>query len=146
MTDDIRALVPEDAGPWAHDLEDMIRRIPEGFGRHLAVPRGWFPIIVRAHERIKALLPEYELLGVRQKYGGLRFYYEASGLTEELMDQIDAIVEEAERAAIRTCEVCGEPGCPRVSHPRSPWVKTLCTRCAGDEWTTDERWARVLQG
>lgn len=52
----------------------------------------------------------------------------------------ERIVAEAERAAARTCERCGEPGRMHRTKAPSPWLKTLCGRCAGEDHLTPEAW------
>ena len=54
---------------------------------------------------------------VKEKFGGLRFYYDYGD------DFIAGLVEMAEIWAEHTCEVCGSPGKPRND---LSWVRTLC--------------------
>lgn len=58
------------------------------------------------------------LVQVKEKFGGLRFYYDGGNAT------INAYVEFAEGMASRTCEVCGSPGKSR----NTGWIKTLCDK------------------
>lgn len=61
---------------------------------------------------------------VKEKFGGLRFYYSR---TDETLDRM---IEEAEAKAWVTCEECGAPGSPRGGG----WVRTLCdTHAEGRE-------------
>jgi hypothetical protein len=53
---------------------------------------------------------------VKEKFGGLRFYYEGGD------DQVHGMVRMAESWASVTCEVCGKPGQLRSGG----WIKTLC--------------------
>ncbi|MDQ3632167.1 MAG: hypothetical protein M3417_13035, partial [Actinomycetota bacterium] len=56
-----------------------------------------------------------------------------------LFDQAISLSEH--RSAV-TCERCGEPGGPLMTHSRYPWHKTLCAACAdADErdWLTREQ-------
>jgi hypothetical protein len=73
--------VPADAGEHAAGLERMLRRIPNGWGRWVSCDAGWYPLLVRLDENISALLPEYEIHQMKEKYGTLRFYW---GLPELL--------------------------------------------------------------
>lgn len=53
---------------------------------------------------------------VKEKFGGLRFYYEGGD------EHIHGMVRMAESWASVTCEVCGKPGQLRSGG----WIKTLC--------------------
>lgn len=53
---------------------------------------------------------------IKEKFGGLRFYYSGGD------DHIYGMVRMAESWASKTCEVCGKPGEIRSGG----WIKTLC--------------------
>lgn len=53
---------------------------------------------------------------VKEKFGGLRFYYEGGDAT------IDGMVRMAESWAAHHCEDCGKPGKSRSGG----WIRTLC--------------------
>ena len=78
--------VPEDAGEHADALRGMLVRIPDGWGRWIRCDRGWYPLLVELDEQLRALLPNYELDQVKEKYGGLRYYWESG---EEIQDPND---------------------------------------------------------
>lgn len=79
--------IPEDAGEYADALRRMLMRIPKGWGRWISCSRGWYPIIVELDEQLAALFPTYEINQVKEKYGGLRFYWEVN---ETLTDPADS--------------------------------------------------------
>jgi|LauGreDrversion4_2_1035121.scaffolds.fasta_scaffold66292_4 hypothetical protein len=53
---------------------------------------------------------------VKEKFGGLRFYYEGGDAV------VDGMVRMAESWANHTCEECGKPGGMR----HGGWIRTLC--------------------
>lgn len=55
---------------------------------------------------------------IKEKFGGLRFYYQGGD------DHIDGMVTMAEIWAGRTCEKCGEKGKRRDGG----WIRTLCDK------------------
>lgn len=55
---------------------------------------------------------------VKEKFGGLRFYYHGGD------DVVDGMVRMAESWAANTCETCGEKG--TLHH--GGWVRTLCDK------------------
>lgn len=72
------------------------------------------------------------VLQVKEKFGGLRFYYEGDRY-EELMAMVDA----AEARSYHTCEDCGayevlrhENGKPVfLVTTEGTWLKSLCPKC-----------------
>jgi hypothetical protein len=95
---------------------------------------GWYPIISQLDLDIRKVAPDYTILQIKEKFGGLRYYI--GSLHESVFDQVHAIISEAERVADETCECCGEPG---ELCRRGGWLKTLCKQCFV-EWTEyDER-------
>jgi hypothetical protein len=55
---------------------------------------------------------------IKEKFGGLRFYYQGGD------DYISGMVTMAESWAGRTCETCGEKG----DHRTGGWIRTLCDK------------------
>ncbi len=70
--------VPEDAGEHAGALRGILLRIPDGWGRWISCDRGWYPLLVELDEQLHRVLPNYVLHQVKEKFGGLRYYW-ASG-------------------------------------------------------------------
>lgn len=66
----------------------------------------------KTEEKVKQVVA----VQVKEKFGGLRFYYEGGD------EQIYGMVRMAESWADNTCEVCGHPGKSRGGG----WIKTLC--------------------
>ncbi len=58
---------------------------------------------------------------VKEKFGGLRFYYSGGDSS-----YIRGVVDMAEQMSYRTCEVCGAPG----KSNGGPYVRTLCDKHA----------------
>ncbi|MGB7848541.1 MAG: hypothetical protein WBL63_23210 [Candidatus Acidiferrum sp.] len=85
---------------------------------------GWFEILWRLCEDLEPLVAEaekatgqpFEVLQVKQKLGGLRFYVNHG------TDAIRMRIEAAEGESLRTCEVCGQPG----SRREGGWIRTAC--------------------
>lgn len=88
------------------------------------VGEGWWPIVKALHTTIDSLAPGYEVLQIKEKFGGLRFYYRLPNGTSELATStIHVMTDAAEALSFRTCENCGKPGTHRNSHG---WWFTLC--------------------
>jgi hypothetical protein len=116
--------------------QKMVERWPTWFNtggdiRHTAMPRGfthddgWFDILWRLCEDLEPLVAEFEqetgsqfeVLQVKEKFGGLRFYVNCRR-NDAIRQRILAAIEES----FHTCEICGQPGKLR----EDSWIKTLC--------------------
>lgn len=121
--------MPKDAHGFEDGLRAIMMRIPNGWGRWISCSRGWYPIIIELDEAMAAIDPDYELHQVKEKLGGLRYYFRASeSITEADRQRMDELVDEAEERCESACELCGEPGV-RHATPHG-WLKTLCQSCA----------------
>src|SRR6202046_2442093 len=86
---------------------------------------GWFDILWRLCEDLEPLVAEFErtsglkfeVLQVKEKFGGLRFYVNCRR-NVAIRQRIGIAADES----FHTCEVCGEPGELREER----WIKTLC--------------------
>jgi hypothetical protein len=91
----------------------------EGDIRYTLMPRGfthddgWFDILWRLCEDLEPLVAkfeqetgsQFEVLQVKEKFGGLRFYVNCRR-NEAIRQRIGIAADES----FRTCEVCGQPG------------------------------------
>ncbi len=129
--------VPEDAGEHADALRGMLLRIPDGWGRWIRCGRGWYPLLVELDEQLRALLPNYVIHQVKEKFGGLRYYWESSeDVHDEQAQRVELankLVHTAEARAAVTCELCGAAGRLRRTPPPARRYKTLCPDCAERE-------------
>lgn len=87
---------------------------------------GWFGIIKKLCQELKALKPKgLVVTQVKEKYGGLRFYYNGPSGSEKLTKQVEKLVRGAEAKSLVTCEDCGKKG----RHGETTygyWVYTCC--------------------
>lgn len=65
----------------------------------VSAPRAWLPHLDRLDRSIAEIDPEYQLAQVKQKLGGLCFYLQAAGRTEQDRARIAELVREAEHAS-----------------------------------------------
>ncbi|WP_211171924.1 hypothetical protein [Mycobacteroides abscessus] len=130
--------MPGDAAGFEDGLRAIMMRIPEGWGRWISCSRGWYPIVIQLDEALAEIDPEYELHQVKEKFGGLRYYFHASeSIAEADRKRMDELVDDAEEKCERTCELCGDPGV-RHTTPHG-WYRTLCETCAAAEGKGYER-------
>ena len=83
----------------------------------LGVGPGWNDIIYDLNKKLEAEKPDYQILQIKEKFAGLRFY------TDKLPYSGWDAISEAEKLSLETCEECGRPG---KIWSRKGWVRTLC--------------------
>jgi hypothetical protein len=129
-----------DYDQFAKSMEEKFPKMFAGKYGGFAVGKGWYPIIeslcnnIQHHinwvnETRERLLtnnpwnhtipdecPQVIVEQIKEKFGGLRFYYQGGD------DRIQGMVSMAESWAGRTCEECGSPGKSRGGG----WIRTLC--------------------
>ncbi len=91
-----------------------------------AVGAGWWPVIeslcanIQSHinwkNREQQVVPQVVVAQIKEKFGGLRFYYDGGD------DVVRGMVRMAEAWADASCEECGKPGTRRSGG----WIRTLC--------------------
>lgn len=96
---------------------------------YFEVNDGWFDLIHELSTKLYPLVKDFNIQykdtfiplkfsvsQVKEKYGSLRFYADLT------TNEMNILIEEAEKRSKKICEVCGKPGEIRRGH----WVNTLC--------------------
>lgn len=105
-----------------------------------AVGDGWRGILEELSAKINALDPKDFVIAdqVKEKFGGLRFYYHIEAddayQAKTLFKKVERLVRKASDKSYETCEKCGRPG--STDHPEkkpSSWICVLCDDCAKKE-------------
>jgi hypothetical protein len=111
---------------WRNYLSrDFKKSFPELACQYCACPRGWKRPVRRALRELSRVRKEHgdvQVLEIKEKFGGLRFYTFTLN-NEEL---ISPIISRVEKACSCRCQECGRPGEYRALHGRRA---TLCDRC-----------------
>lgn len=125
--------------------KQMVEKYPRYFGEDthyggFAIGEGWYHIVdalmnqiqnhinwsIKNHEwdlendkeDVRPVCPEVTVTQIKEKFGGLRFYYDGG-------DQyISGLVSMAESWADHTCETCGNKGKRRSGG----WIRALCDK------------------
>ena len=58
-------------------------RFAEGWVPELAVYEAWIPYVEKLDAELEALIPGYEVHQVKDKFGGLRYYFEVPADTPD---------------------------------------------------------------
>ena len=96
---------------------------------------GWSALIETLCQRINTILkddPEalLEVLQVKEKFGGLRFYYQLN----DARDETEVLIREAVSLAVEACDgVCERCGRPGKLGSRNGWLRTSCSVCRVDK-------------
>jgi hypothetical protein len=109
--------------------KSMEEKYPKMFSQSyggFAVGEGWWPILqalcsniqhyLNWKNRESEVVPQVVVAQIKEKFGGLRFYYDGGD------DQVTGMVRMAEAWADKSCETCGAPG----TSGSKGWIKTLC--------------------
>lgn len=116
----------------------------EPFGEETG--EGWKDIIQSTHEKLKYIDPDYKIAQIKEKFGGLRYYFDPSFDYGSIQVNImDDIVRAAEHQASYTCELCGAYGWGTEVELRvdRSYYYGYCKECS-DKFVADrnERWGK----
>lgn len=122
--------IPKDAGKYRDALAIVLLRIPDGWSRSILCGPGWYPLIAELHLNLSRVDIDYDVLQVKEKYGTLRYYARTHADDSIILDDFDALIEEAESRSALICESCGNPGQLSASENLGERrYKTLCRGC-----------------
>lgn len=109
----------------------MAERFPKMFANPyggFACGEGWWPILEKLCSNIQHYLdwknkqaevvPQVTVAQIKEKFGGLRFYYDGGN------EHISGMVRMAEAWADASCEDCGAPATKKTSG----WIKNVCDK------------------
>jgi hypothetical protein len=116
----------QDYEQFAKNMEERFPKMFAGKYGGFAVGAGWWPILEHLCHNIQShidwknkqgqTVPQVTVEQIKEKFGGLRFYYQGGD------DEISGMVRMAESWAEIACEDCGGIGKRRGGG----WVRTLC--------------------
>lgn len=105
---------------------ELMDNIPCGF----YCPKGWSSLVWDLMQNIELELngdmSRLTISQVKEKFGGLRFYYSVSG-DRDTYDAIGTWVAAAERVSVLTCVTCGTQKGVTTKGPG--WISTKCDPC-----------------
>ena len=105
-------------------VEALKEKIPSLFGKYINVDEGWYQIIVDCDKELTEIDPHYQILQIKEKFGGLRYYMTpCNDTTEEQRNKMYEVISKYEAIAACTCEATGKPGVLMKSI--GGWLKTL---------------------
>ena len=78
--------------------------------------------------------PTVDLIQVKEKFGGLRFYIDGGN------NYIDGMISLAEDMSYRICEICGTS---KNIGQTSGWITTICKDCFDKGRTNSKSWKPI---
>lgn len=99
------------------------------------IGEGWADLVSDLVDDLEKVDPDFKVVQVKEKFGGLRFYVDyyisseetESGSNKEARQKyIRSLVSAAEAKSYLICEDCGEPG---STSSIGYWIVTLCENC-----------------
>ena len=106
------------------EIEALKTKISPAFGKYISVDEGWYQIVVDCDKELTAIDPNYQILQIKEKFGGLRYYMTPSNdTTEEQRDKMYKVISKYEVKAAQTCEATGKSGV--LMRSIGGWFKTL---------------------
>jgi len=89
-------------------LQPVLLRINPEYGIHISCDEGWWRIISMCDRELALLDPGYTIFQIKEKFGGLRYYYSPSNPLDA--ESMDVIIRKHEKICSMTCEVTGGHG------------------------------------
>ena len=106
--------------------EGQMIQFYERRGAYPECQAGWYQLILDLDAKISSIEPGYKVDQVKEKFGGLRFYYDQMSVKDDNREHVDKLVDAAEAKACTVCEVCGIADSTVNTAGDGYWVKTLC--------------------
>lgn len=111
---------------------------------------GWHGIINDTHIKLKYIDPDYKIDQIKEKFGGLRYYFTPSekySYGSTASNIMDDIVRSAEYQASLTCELCGNSGWGANVDIRihNGWYFGYCEECANKAIEERKAWLKKME-
>ena len=119
---------PIELKEYADPIDKLIEDYPSVFkgmvdSSPYSLPSGWYLLVDKLCSDLSVLLDEerknikedpeqplFMLLQIKEKFGGLRFYYMMNTDNDKLYHEIRKLIDTAEDESYKICEVTGKPG------------------------------------
>lgn len=88
-------------------MQQILDRFVADSPHEIQCDKGWYPLIISIHQELAHIDQNYQILQIKEKFGGLRFYYVSNSKKHS---EIDRIVHFYENKSYEICEVTGKPG------------------------------------
>lgn len=111
-------------------FDDIIHRFPDSWPAFISVGWGWADLVLECHSRLVAFDENYKVLQIKQKFGGLRYYFTPSH--PAYTKYMSAKLIDLEKRSYLVCEICGQPGNLRTKE-KQRYFQALCIEHSPDD-------------
>jgi hypothetical protein len=112
-------------------LQPVLERINPEYGVNIYCDEGWWNLIALCDKELALIDPLYTVFQIKEKFGGLRYYYNPSNPSQR--DKMDTVVRKYEKVCSMTCEKTGKHGYLMING----WghMKTLGNEFLNNGWS-----------
>ena len=105
-------------------IEQLRTKFVPGWLNVVQVDEGWYGIVLNCDKELSELDPDYRVHQIKEKFGGLRYYFRHSDeCSLDTLDKMNQVVQKYEAESFRICEATGEPGV--LMRSAGGYLKTL---------------------
>lgn len=94
------------------EFADILCKFANDVPAYIDCGAGWSNLIRECHDAIMEIDPEYRVFQIKQKFGGLRFYFTPSDMDKHYL-RLCSTVFAIEEKSFSICEMCGSDGYKR---------------------------------
>ena len=109
-------------------IEALKEKIVTEYPKSIDVDEGWYQLVIDCDKELTAIDPYYRIFQIKEKFGGLRYYFHPS--QSDTSKAMSEVVSKYEAIAARTCEATGGSGV--LMESVGGRRKTLNSEYAGD--------------
>ena len=90
------------------EFQSILDRFADGLPASIDCGYGWAELIRECDSILFAEDPNYTVAQIKEKFGGLRFYFNLTDMDN--YSKVSAKIMAIEEKSFEVCEECGEPG------------------------------------
>jgi len=102
-------------------VEMLKEKIVPEYWKSIDVDEGWYQLVIDCDRELTQIDPNYQIAQIKQKFGGLRYYFQPS--LPNTYKAMNEVVTKYETIAAVTCESTGKTGA--LMRSKSGWYRTL---------------------
>jgi hypothetical protein len=117
--------------------DELLKKYPKLYSRlsYFECDEGWISLIDSLSQKLEDINNNFKSKKsyiraeqVKEKFGGLRFYYSSENVDEQTLNLIDSYISEAEKHSRNVCQLCGSEA-DFAAASKTNWIVTLCNQC-----------------
>ena len=93
------------------DFQNILDRFADGIPATIDCGYGWANLIRECDDTLFAQDPNYTIAQIKEKMGGLRFYFNLTDMDSYM--KVNSLIIAIEESSFAICERCGEEGYAR---------------------------------